>query len=136
MTHSGGAGLPALVRLREVARPGSLVVLISDFRFLEDAWRMHLSRLAKHNDVVLLFTHDPLEQALPPAGYYRLTDGRTEIGMDSSNKSSRLQYQQRFDAHYQALEQLSRELRLHFIDASTTSNQLEVLQAGFGANSR
>ena len=133
---SGEAGLLALKRLREVARPGSLVVLISDFRFFDDSWRVHLSRLAKHNDVVLLFTHDPLEQALPPAGYYRLTDGHAEIGIDSGNKTSRQEYQQRFDAHRQTLEQLSRQFRLHFIDASTTSDPLEILKTGFGVGSR
>ncbi|MFV2033192.1 MAG: DUF58 domain-containing protein [Gammaproteobacteria bacterium] len=135
-TNSGDTGLLALNRLRQVARPGSLVVLISDFRLLEDSWRVHLSRLSRHNDVVLLFTHDPLEQALPPAGYYRLTDGSTEIGVDSSNRGSRQQYEQRFDAHYQALVQLSRQLGLHFVDASTASDLLEVLKTGFGADPR
>jgi uncharacterized protein (DUF58 family) len=133
---NGEAGLLALNRLRQVAHPGSLVVLISDFRFLEDSWRVHLSKLSRHNDVVLLFTHDPLEQTLPPAGYYRLTDGHTEIGIDSSDEAGRQQYQRRFAAHYQMLEQLSRQLHLHFIDASTTSDLLEVLISGFGTGSR
>lgn len=133
---SGEASLLALNRLRQVARPGSLVVLISDFRFLDDSWRVHLSRLSRHNDVVLLFTHDPLEQALPPAGYYRLANGNTEISIDTGNMTSRQEYQQRFDAHFQALEQLSRQLHLHFIDASTTSDLLQVLKTGFGAGTR
>lgn len=133
VSDNGEAGLRALNRLRQVARPGSLVVLISDFRFLDDSWRVHLSQLARHNDVVLLFTHDPLEQTLPPAGYYRFTNGHTEIGIDSSDETSRQQYQRRFADHFQMLERLSRQLRLHFVDASTTSALLEVLKRGFGA---
>ena len=136
LSDSAEASLLALNRLRQVARPGSLVVLISDFRTFDDSWRMNLSKLSRHNDVVMLFTHDPLEQDLPPAGYYRFSDGSTETDIDSGNEASRLQYQQRFGARYESLEQLSRQLRLHFINASTDSDLLEVLKMGFGAGAR
>jgi len=89
-------GFLALNRLRQVTRPGSLIVLISDFRFLDNGCRIHLAQLARHNDVVLLFTHDPLEQALPPSGYYRLTDGSQKLAVDSAHQANRDQYSQRF----------------------------------------
>jgi len=126
------AGSEALNRIRHVARPGSLVILVSDFRFLDYSCRIHLSHLAKHNDVVLLFTHDPLEQALPPSGIYRLTDGEIEISLDSANVTSREQYQQRFSDHYEALVNLCNQLHLHLLDVSTNSNLLDTLQSGFG----
>jgi uncharacterized protein (DUF58 family) len=125
-------GLQALNRLRQVTRPGSLVVLISDFRFLDESCRNHLAQLSRHNDVVLLFTHDPLEQTLPPSGYYRLTDGENELAFDSANSSSRQQYQQRFESHYQALEQLCNQLQLFLIDVSTADDMLETLQSALG----
>jgi uncharacterized protein (DUF58 family) len=126
------AGSEALNRLRHVTRPGSLVILVSDFRFLDDSCRVHLSQLAKHNDVVLLFTHDPFEQALPPSGNYRLSDGDIEISLDSTNVASREQYQQRFSTHFEALVNLSNQLHLYLLDVSTTSNLLDTLQSGFG----
>jgi len=131
-TNGLEAGSEALNRLRHVARPGSLVILVSDFRFLDDSCRVHLSQLAKHNDVVLLFTHDPFEQALPPSGRYRLSDGDIEISLDSTNLASREQYQQRFSAHFEALVNLSNQLHLYLLDVSTTSNLLDTLQSGFG----
>jgi len=124
--------LQALKRLRQVARPGSLVVLISDFRFLDESCRNHLAHLSRHNDVVLLFTHDPLEQALPPSGYYRLTDGENELAFDSANNSSRQQYQQRFENHYAELEQLCNQLQLFLIDISTADDMLESLKSALG----
>lgn len=130
--QTDNAGLQALNRLRQVARPGSLVVLISDFRFLNEQCRIHLAQLARHNDVVLLFTHDPLEQQLPPSGYYRFTDGYNELAVDSANPTSREQYRQRFDSHYQSLQQLSNQLRLFLIDISTADDMLETLKSGFG----
>ena len=125
-------GAQALNRLRQVARPGSLVVLVSDFRFFDETCRIHLAQLARHNDVVLLFTHDPLEQALPPSGYYRLTDGSNELGIDSADRSSRKQYQQRFNRHYETIEQLCNQLQLFLIDISTADNMLDALKNGLG----
>ena len=126
------AGPQALDRLRHVARPGSLIIMVSDFRFLDDSCRNHLSQLAKHNDVVLLFTHDPLEQALPPAGRYQLVDGDTELRLDSANALNRDLYAQRFTTHYEELINLCNQLKLFLLDVSTTSNLLETLQSGLG----
>lgn len=130
------AGIQALNRLRQVAKPGSLIVLMSDFRFLSDNCRTHLAHLARHNDVVMLFIHDPLEQALPPSGYYQITDGESRLAIDSSNTASRDQYQQRFITHQQMLEQLCQQLQLLLIDVSTTSNVLDVLKNGLGSRSK
>ena len=131
-TNSLNAGSEALNRLRHVTRPGSLIILVSDFRFLDDTCRVHLSELAKHNDVVMLFTHDPLEQMLPPAGRYRLTDGDTEVSFDSANAASRDLYAQRFTSHYEELVNLCNQLQLFLLDVSTTSNLLTTLQSGLG----
>jgi len=130
--NSLNAGSEALNRLRHVTRPGSLVILVSDFRFLDDTCRIHLSELAKHNDVVLLFTHDPLEQVLPPSGRYRLTDGDTEVSFDSANTASRDLYAQRFTSHYEELVNLCDQLKLFLLDVSTTSDLLTTLQSGLG----
>ena len=131
-TDQLNTGAQALNRLRQVARPGSLVVLISDFRFFDDSCRRHLAQLARHNDVVLLFTHDPLEKALPPSGYYRITDGNNELGIDSASRSSREQYQNRFTRHHETIEQLSNQLQLFLIDISTADDMLNALKSGLG----
>jgi len=133
-SNPGDAGQQALNRLRHVARPGSLVVLISDFRFLDDSSRIHLTQLAKHNDVVMLFTHDPLEQALPAAGVYRVTDGKTELAIDSANAASKQQYRQRFANHFQELKNLCAQQHIFLLDISTTANLVETLQSGLGLN--
>ena len=122
----------ALSRLRHVTRPGSLVVLISDFRFIEESSRLHLAQLARHNDVVLLFTHDPLEKALPPSGYYRLTDGSQELAVDTANKGNRDQYSDRFQQHYASLVKMANQLQLFLVDISTADDSLESLKNGLG----
>jgi uncharacterized protein (DUF58 family) len=131
-SDSRDSALQALNRLRHVSKPGSLIILFSDFRFLSDDCRFHLTQLARHNDVMMVFTHDPLEQMLPPAGRYRLTDGLTETEIDSSDPDSRQIYQQRFVDHREQLRQISIQHRLHLIEISTSDNMLQSVQSGLG----
>ena len=79
MTHSGALA-KAVARLKRMAKPGSLIFLLSDFRELDDACESDLARLARHNDLTLLFVNDPFEAALPSANAHgRVTDGDTDI---------------------------------------------------------
>ena len=129
-------GVKALRRLRQVTRPGSLVILLSDFRFLDADCRGQLVELARHNDVVMIHTYDPFERMLPESGYYRVTDGNSSIDIDTSSSSARAQYSERYDQHLQALQRLCNELGLHLIDIATNADMLTELKTGLGLQSR
>lgn len=73
-----------LVRLRRVARPGSLLILISDFYQLDAACEAHLKRLRVHNDVLAYHLCDPLEMAPPKPQPYVVTNGTHELLFDTS----------------------------------------------------
>src|SRR5687767_12410229 len=62
----------ALLRLTRVARPGSLIFLLSDFRRLGADAERHLRQLAGHCDLMLVHFFDPVEAELPPPGRYRI----------------------------------------------------------------
>src|SRR5690606_32700243 len=65
----------ALADLRRGARPGTAVILISDFAGADDARvREQLQRLAQHCALVALRLFDPLEAELPPPALYTFTD--------------------------------------------------------------
>lgn len=124
----------ALNRLRRVAKPGSLIFLISDFRNMNDHENANiesnLAKLSKHNDLVMLFISDPLEQQLPPAGVYKITDGHNDMTINTHNSSLRSQYQQRFATHQQYLKDLCVKLGIFYINISTDKPLLESLQKG------
>ena len=122
----------ALARLRRVTHPGSLVVLISDFRDLDAGADAHLMQLARHSEVLLLFVYDPLEAALPGAGRYRIGDGRRELLIDGSDAAFRAEYQARFAQRRARLEEWSRRFRARFLDCPTDQDPLAVLQRGLG----
>jgi uncharacterized protein (DUF58 family) len=130
------AGVKALMRLRQVTRPGSLVILLSDFRFLDANCRGQLVELARHNDVMMIHIHDPLECMLPQAGYYRVTDGNSSIDIDTSSSSLREQYNERYEQQLQALQRLCNELGLFLIDIATDDDMLAELKSGLGLQSR
>ena len=64
-----------VLRLKRIARPGSLIFIISDFsNFYENSQR-YLSQISQHCDVVLIKVYDVLEKSAPPPGSYMLSDG-------------------------------------------------------------
>lgn len=60
----------ALERARRLARPGSLIVLLTDGFSADAAAEAPLARLAAHGDVRVLLLTDALELAAPPRGRY------------------------------------------------------------------
>ena len=120
-----------LMRLRRVARPGSLILLISDFAQWDEQVEKQLSLLSRHNDLGLIFCYDPLETELPPAGSYRVSDGESDLTMNTLDRLSRDRYHQRFDQHRQQIEQFCRQKRSIFLTCATNQEPLDCLRQGF-----
>lgn len=122
----------SLIRLRRVARPGSLVFLISDFRSMEEESEAQLAQLARHNDVVMLFIHDPLEQILPPAGLYRISDETKEMTLDTSDTALRASYHDKFQERQDNLRNFCRRFGIYLLPCATSDDLLNTLQRGLG----
>lgn len=115
-------------RLRRVARPGSLVCVISDFRGWNERAESHLVQIAKHNSVWLLLVVDPVEAALPAAGVYRVTDDEREAIVDTRDRSIQKQYAERFRARHDHLKTISRRNGMSLIEISTQADLPSVLR--------
>ena len=126
----------ALVRLRRVTRPGSLLVLVSDFRGLDKQSQAHLGHLSRHNDIVLVFVYDKLESELPPSGYYRLGHNSERASIDTGVKKTRQQYHARFQDRLTKIENLCTRYRMSYITCATDDNVVEKLQLGLGLKVR
>jgi uncharacterized protein (DUF58 family) len=72
----------ALERVRHAVRPGSLVIVISDFFSLDEDCNRHLSRLRQHNDVIGCQVLDRAERELPD-GRYPISDGQASSIIDT-----------------------------------------------------
>jgi uncharacterized protein (DUF58 family) len=134
--HDPGSCARALARLRRIARPGSLVFLLSDFRGLDEHAGSHIVRISRHCEVVMICIHDPLERELPPPGFYRVSDGRRNLVLDTFDAGRVDRYRQRFEERLEALESLARANRILFMTGSTGDDPLAVLRSGLAARPR
>ncbi|MCW8830373.1 MAG: DUF58 domain-containing protein [Gammaproteobacteria bacterium] len=122
----------ATSRLRKVAKPGSLIFLISDFREMDDQAQSNIVNLSRHNNLVLIQIYDPFETALPTSGQYKVSDGMNDVSLNTANKKLRSVYQSRFATHQQKLKKLCRQHRMHLITIATEDDALQSLQQGLG----
>ena len=121
----------ALQRLTRVARPGSLICLISDFRGLNDDGEQHLRRLAIHSDLLLIHTYDPIEAELPPPGRYRIQVGQRQLAIETGDKAARDRYRHQFEQRRARLEQLKKVPSIAVVECRTHEDPRWVLAQRF-----
>jgi uncharacterized protein (DUF58 family) len=116
-----------IMGLRRVTRPGSLIVLLSDFNQWDDEVEKHLAQLSRQAQLALYFFYDPLEAALPHGGRYRLSDGNTELTIATDQTELRETYHQRFIAHKKRVELFCQRYRAQFNLVSTEQDLHQLL---------
>ncbi len=118
----------ALGRLRRVARPGSLVFILSDFYAIGEDTHRHLQQLRKHNDVIACQIVDALELEVPPPGQYAVTDGSHNGILDTRSGKHRQACQDYFAAHHQAVRTLMSQCAVPLLQLSTSDDVAERLR--------
>lgn len=116
----------ALERIRHAVRPGSLVVIVSDFFSLDEDCNRHLSRLRQHNDVIGCQVLDPAEHQLP-RGRYPITDGEQSAILDMAQSSSREHYQSMSDRHLNDPRKLFLRHQCGWLQLNTHDDPVDVL---------
>jgi uncharacterized protein (DUF58 family) len=131
--ETSGGMAEALLRLRRVARPGSLVYVISDFYSIDGAdgdVARHLARLHRHSELVACQVVDPLELAPPPAGRYGISDGRAQSAvLDTRSLAGRGAYQQYLADHHRQVRELTEERGIPLVQLRTDEDVVGQLQS-------
>ena len=122
----------AMSALRRVARPGSLVIIISDFAGFDRATQAYLSGLARHNEVLAVNVSDPLDSELPPPGHYRLVADADEMTIDTYSQAARDEYRKAYEQRQSELEAFCQRYGVHLMPMSTTDDPVECLQQALG----
>lgn len=126
-----GEGLaPALLGLCRLVRPGSLVILLSDFRGFNAAARARIARLRPQNELIMAHIHDRLEVQLPPAGCYRITDSGREVLFDSRDRRHAETYAARFNARREALLKCARAAHINYLSCRTEADPVTLIRQG------
>ena len=126
----------AMAVLRRVARPGSLVVVISDFVGFSRAAQAYLTGVARHNEVLAIFISDPLEHELPPPGRYRLVSNDVELAIDTYARTARRDYEHAFEERQHSLEKFCQRYGIHLMSISTEEDPVVSMQTALGKRAR
>jgi uncharacterized protein (DUF58 family) len=114
----------AFEELRRITRPGSNIFIIGDFQRLGAEGIKHLHLLNKHNDISAVRIHDPLEQDLPPNGYYTITNGTQRSGLYTGDQKLRRGYREIFAEKGDNLVKLLGPMGIPLIPLSTLDSPL------------
>ena len=126
----------AMAALRRVARPGSLVVVISDFIGLSRTAQAYLTGIARHNEVLAIFVSDPLERDLPPPGRYRLVSHDEDLAINTYARTARKDYERAFEERKSDLEKFCQRYGIHVLAMSTQEDPVQSLQTALGKRPR
>jgi uncharacterized protein (DUF58 family) len=122
----------AMAALRRVTRPGSLVVILSDFIGFSRAAQAYLSSVARHNEVLAVQINDPFERNLPPPGRYRLVADDNELAIDTYAKAARRDYEQAWVQRSDEFEAFCLRYGIHVMPMSTQDDPVTALQTALG----
>jgi uncharacterized protein (DUF58 family) len=127
MESAPGALSRALASARRVCKHGAAVFVISDFQKFDSEARMHLSRLARHNDLVGLQVADPLERNLPDPNLYTITDGTQRARINTAEAAHREEYSARYAEQRTQLQREFRRLNAPLFELSTDEPVVETI---------
>ena len=117
----------ALTHLKRVAHPGSLIVLLSDFRGIGQETEPVVSQLSQHSEIMMGFISDPFEQFPPPPNQYVVADGEKKLMIDTAQASVCAAYSASFQQRYQHVLQMVKKYRLSYFELYTNSDVVESL---------
>ena len=116
----------SLERVRHAVRPGSLLLVLSDFFSLDEQCHRHLSRLRQHNDVIGCQVMDPAEQFLP-AGRFPISDGENSAMLDTHQQRSRRRFESMSSAHGDDPRRMFQRHKCGWMVLQTTDDPVELL---------
>jgi uncharacterized protein (DUF58 family) len=119
------------LRIRKIARPGSLVYLITDGYHLDQEAIRHLSSVSQHCELVVCLISDPLEHSLPTSSKrlsVNISDGVNKQQLTLGDKSVAANYQQQAQYYIDKKERLLAKAGarlLHFSAGESLESQLK-----------
>lgn len=134
--NAGTAINSALARLRRLAKPGSQLMLFSDFSGLDETGCAHLAGMSRHNRISLFVISDPIEEELPPPGRYQLTSGSRDWVLDTRDRDLARQHRERHLERINALRTLCRSHGANLVLCSNRDNPQAIMQKALGGRMR
>lgn len=121
----------ALVRLRRVIRPGSILVLISDFYAMDAESEKHLTRLRANNDILAYHICDRIELVVPKPQQYAMTNGQEELILDTNQASISRAYELYCNQRIQGLSEQFKRLQIQYVQTTAETDISRLVRQTF-----
>lgn len=121
----------ALTRMQRLLKPGSIVVVISDFYHWNPSHESLLGRLSRHHDLLAYHICDPLELAPPLPQLYGMTDGQTDLLVDTSLDSVRFGYQFYCEQRMTSIRQSMQRIPMQYVQVTGEMNLAMLVKQTF-----
>jgi len=122
-SQSGEPGFVDVVsRLKRIAKPGSLIFIVSDFDTLNETAKLYLSQISQHCDICFIKVYDELEKNAPPSGQYMLSDGTRSGKFVVSEKTTHQAILSDFNAIENSIKQFCLKSGIHFFSICSTDD--------------
>lgn len=134
--HTARSLSDALMRLHRVVRPGSIIVLISDFYTLDNEGYKHLNRLREHNDVLAYQICDPIELAPPKPQQYAITNGQQQLILDTGVTSVHAAYELYCQQRINQLAEQFKRLHIQYVQLTAATDLPTLVRQTFPRRAR
>lgn len=121
-----------LEHARRVVRPGTAVVIVSDFYDFNRDTERHLFELSRHCDLTICNIRDDLDITLPPAGTYSVSDGLRRFTLNTRDTKLRKAFELRKQQQTETLEKTATKLRATYLPIRTGQPVVPLLQRVYG----
>ena len=122
----------ALERVRRLALHDATVIVISDFDGADGSTHDIIADLARHNSVIALLVHDPLQSELPASARMTVTDGELQIVLEVGRESVRRNIQEVTEARLRSVFAWTRELGVPVLPLSAAEDTAKQIQKLIG----
>lgn len=119
--------LKALKNIQKQARPGQKLFLIGDLIQFPQQGHAILQSLKRHLDINAIHVFDEIERQLPKLGLVRLTDGKNELQLNSSEQKLQSNYAKHYQELWQKTQQIFIKMKIPLIAVSAQESAVESL---------
>jgi len=110
-------------RLRRVLSPGSQVILLSDFRGLDQEAEQQLRRISRRSTVTLVSISDPFEHQLPEKTQLKLSDGLRFLRLNTAKSELCDDYEKKDQSQSDRIKKLALQCHARLIEISTADDE-------------
>jgi hypothetical protein len=114
----------AVLDLKNAVLTGACVFVISDFYDYDEDLFKHLGQLATKADVACIHVYDVLEEKAPPAGMYRISDGKEVSTINSSDEKWCEAFEDYFKKQKEEIEKFCHQRRISYLNIRTDEKDL------------